>query len=213
MIKKPTALFAGVESMVLMVLLVGLVAFFGSMTPDFFTSINFRTIVSNLPVVAIMAIGMTFVLLSGGLDISVGSILGFTAINVVLFHKLGWPATAVVPASLVLGAMLVFGGTNEAKAATEDWLTWAYTKQICPLEEAARITVGLRTGDLQTKGCAHSRTRKRVSVLEVTSGPHVDYEGEEFFIVKVDVTHNGISDWYILVWIGRNGPARPGEDI
>ena len=106
MIKKPTALFACAESMVLMVLLVSLVVFFGSKTPDFFTSNNFRTIVSNLPVVAIMAIGMTFVLLSGGLDISVGSILGFTAINVVLFHKLGWPAPAVVPASLVLGAVL-----------------------------------------------------------------------------------------------------------
>ena len=106
MIRKPTALFACIESMVLMVLLVSLVAFFGSKTPDFFTFVNFRTIVSNLPVVAIMAVGMTFVLLSGGLDISVGSILGFTAINVVLFHKLGWPATAVVPVSLALGAVL-----------------------------------------------------------------------------------------------------------
>ncbi len=92
MIKKLTEIFVYGRSMVpaLTVLLAGLVLFFVLATPNFFALTNFRTIVSNLPVVAIMAVGMTFVLLVGGLDISVGSILGFTAVNVVLFHKLGW---------------------------------------------------------------------------------------------------------------------------
>ena len=106
MIKKPTALFACIESMVLIVMLLGLVLLFGIMTPNFFTFNNFKTIVSNLPIIAIMAVGMTFVLLSGGLDISVGSILGFTAVNVVLFHNLGWPAPSIVIVSLALGAVL-----------------------------------------------------------------------------------------------------------
>jgi ribose/xylose/arabinose/galactoside ABC-type transport system permease subunit len=90
----------------LTVMLVGLVLFFGIATPTFFALNNFRTIVSNLPVIAIMAVGMTFVLLVGGLDISVGSILGFTAINVVLFHKLGLNAPSVVMVSLLIGATL-----------------------------------------------------------------------------------------------------------
>jgi ribose/xylose/arabinose/galactoside ABC-type transport system permease subunit len=72
----------------LVLLLVILVLFFGFTTKNFFTFGTYRAIISNIPVVAIVSIGMTFVLLIGGLDISVGSILGFTAVNVVLFHDL-----------------------------------------------------------------------------------------------------------------------------
>jgi ribose/xylose/arabinose/galactoside ABC-type transport system permease subunit len=57
---------------------------------------------------------MTFVLLIGGLDLSVGSILGFTAVNVVLFHdvfeRAGIPLAylpwMVVLCSLVIGTAL-----------------------------------------------------------------------------------------------------------
>ena len=52
----------------LLVLLVILVAFFGLMTPYFFKYTNFKAIISNIPIIAIMAIGMAFVLLIGGLD-------------------------------------------------------------------------------------------------------------------------------------------------
>lgn len=108
MIKKLTELFVYGKSMVpaLTVLLVILVVFFGIATPHFFALTNFKAIICNLPIIAIMAIGMTFVLLVGGLDISVASILGFTAVNVVLFHKLGWPTSSVVIVSLAIGAML-----------------------------------------------------------------------------------------------------------
>lgn len=94
----------------LLVLLVILVVYFGSMTPYFLTYTNFKAIISNIPVIAIMAAGMTFVLLVGGLDISVGSILGFTAVNVALFHHMGFPAWAVVLVSLAIGAC--FGTFN-----------------------------------------------------------------------------------------------------
>ena len=69
----------------LLVLLAMLLVFFGLMTPNFITYTNFKAIISNFPIIAIMSVGMTFVLLIGGLDISVGSILGFTAVNVALF--------------------------------------------------------------------------------------------------------------------------------
>ena len=86
-------------------LLLILVLVFGFGTKNFFTLGTFKAIISNMPVIAIMSVGMTFVLLIGGLDLSVGSILGFTAVNVVLFHDvfekrgvpLGW-----IPALVVL---------------------------------------------------------------------------------------------------------------
>jgi ribose/xylose/arabinose/galactoside ABC-type transport system permease subunit len=108
-------LFYG-KSMVpaLTLLLVILVLFFSLFTKNFFTLGTFKAISSNFPVIAIVAIGMTFVLLVGGLDLSVGSILGFTAVNVVLFHdvfeKAGIPLAylpwLVVLCSLVIGVAL-----------------------------------------------------------------------------------------------------------
>jgi ribose transport system permease protein len=94
----------------LSLLLLILVLFFSLSTPYFFALANFKAIISNIPVIAIMAVGMTFVLLIGGLDISVGSILGFTAVNVVLFHNVPMAAWLVVICSLVIG--LVLGSVN-----------------------------------------------------------------------------------------------------
>ncbi len=109
---KLSEIFLYGKSMVpaLLVLLVILIAFFGLMTPYFFKYTNFKAIISNIPIIAIMAIGMAFVLLIGGLDISVGSILGFTAVNVALFHHMGFPAWAIVLVCLAIGA--AFGSFN-----------------------------------------------------------------------------------------------------
>jgi ribose/xylose/arabinose/galactoside ABC-type transport system permease subunit len=95
-------------------LLLILVLFFGFSTKNFFNLGTFKAIISNIPVIAIMSIGMTFVLLVGGLDISVGSILGFTAVNVVLFHdvfeKAGvpliWIPWLVLLCSMAIGIVL-----------------------------------------------------------------------------------------------------------
>jgi len=94
----------------LLILLVILIVYFGLMTPYFFTYTNFKAIISNIPIIAIMSAGMTFVLLIGGLDISVGSILGFTAVNVALFHHMGFPAWAIVLVCLAIGTF--FGSFN-----------------------------------------------------------------------------------------------------
>ena len=98
----------------LVLLLLILVLFFGFTTKNFFTFGTYRAIISNIPVIAIMSVGMIFVLLIGGLDLSVGSILGFTAVNVVLFHDvfekagipLAWIPWLVVLCSLALGVIL-----------------------------------------------------------------------------------------------------------
>ncbi len=109
---KLSEIFLYGKSMVpaLLVLLAILLVFFGLMTPYFITYTNFKAIISNFPIIAIMAVGMTFVLLIGGLDISVGSILGFTAVNVAVFHNIGFPAWAIVLVCLVIGTL--FGSFN-----------------------------------------------------------------------------------------------------
>lgn len=59
----------------LLLVLVGLVAFFGFSTAHFFSPATFRTIANQVPEAIVIAVGMTFVLLIGGIDLSVGSVL------------------------------------------------------------------------------------------------------------------------------------------
>jgi erythritol transport system permease protein len=53
-----------------------LVAVFSSLSPEFLTTGNLTILVKHVAINAILAIGMTFVILSGGIDLSVGSIAG-----------------------------------------------------------------------------------------------------------------------------------------
>jgi len=63
-------------------LLLGLtVAIFGILQPDtFLTSFNFRGIVQNTSILAVLGVGMTFVIITGGIDLSIGSVLVFSGV-------------------------------------------------------------------------------------------------------------------------------------
>ena len=49
---------------------------FSLLSPEFLTTGNLAILVKHVAINAILAIGMTFVILSGGIDLSVGSIVG-----------------------------------------------------------------------------------------------------------------------------------------
>jgi len=59
-----------------LVALVLLLAVFGRLSPAFLTTANLTILLKHVAINAILAIGMTFVILSGGIDLSVGSIAG-----------------------------------------------------------------------------------------------------------------------------------------
>lgn len=52
------------------------VAFFSVMAPNFLSAANFLIMFKHIAITAILAIGMTYVILTGGIDLSVGSIAG-----------------------------------------------------------------------------------------------------------------------------------------
>jgi simple sugar transport system permease protein len=59
----------------------------------------------------IVAVGMTFVILSGGIDLSVGSLLALTTmVSATLVERHGWQPLAVIPLVLAMGA--VFGAVQ-----------------------------------------------------------------------------------------------------
>jgi ribose/xylose/arabinose/galactoside ABC-type transport system permease subunit len=58
----------------------------------------------------IVAIGMTFVIISGGIDLSVGSMIALTTmISASLLEQFGWSAGAVIPVVLIIGTLFGAG--------------------------------------------------------------------------------------------------------
>ncbi len=58
------------------VALIAIVIVFSVLSPAFFTASNLRVMTEHVAIAAIMAIGETFVILSAGIDLSVGSVAG-----------------------------------------------------------------------------------------------------------------------------------------
>lgn len=56
-----------------------LVMFFGLATDNFFTTGTLTTILTQLPALTVVTIGMTLVLISGGIDLSVGSVVALSS--------------------------------------------------------------------------------------------------------------------------------------
>ena len=87
--------------------LVVIVAFFAITTPYFFTTLNAVNILVQVSVVGMLAVGETFVILSAGIDLSVGSVValtgcvaGFVAIKPTGFVL---PVVAAVAVGAVVG--------------------------------------------------------------------------------------------------------------
>jgi galactofuranose transport system permease protein len=57
----------------------------------------------------IVAIGMTFVILSGGIDLSVGSVIALTTMVSASLVQQGWPPLVVIPLVLLIGALFGCG--------------------------------------------------------------------------------------------------------
>src|SRR5215212_7717552 len=87
-----------------------------SETREFFlTYHNFKTIFTQTVIVAIGALGMTIIIVSGGIDLSVGSSIAFTSVVGALLIQKGW---APIPTLLaMIGCGGVIGLLNGAAIA------------------------------------------------------------------------------------------------
>jgi erythritol transport system permease protein len=86
--------FAGVVLLLLklraVLVLVLLLALFSALSPDFMTVNNLSILAKHVAISAILAVGMTFVVLSAGIDLSVGSVAGLAGMVA------GWALTVGV---------------------------------------------------------------------------------------------------------------------
>ena len=86
----------------LLVIVIVLMVILSFATKNFFTVNNMRNLVRQTSVNGIIALGMTFVIISGGIDLSVGSVVGVASIVVA---KLLLAGTGIFPAIII--ALLV----------------------------------------------------------------------------------------------------------
>jgi ribose/xylose/arabinose/galactoside ABC-type transport system permease subunit len=95
-------------SLVTVVLLIAMLGIGGAAYPGFLsTQVVFNLLIDNA-FLLVLAIGMGFVILSGGIDLSVGSVLALsTMVAAWLLHTMHWPPLAVI--ALVLVGGLLFG--------------------------------------------------------------------------------------------------------
>lgn len=87
------------ESAILLVL-IAVIIIFSCLSPQFFKFSNFITILRQVSILAIVSVGMTVVLISGGIDLSVGSIVSFVSV---------FTSMAAVNMSLPLGLAVTMG--------------------------------------------------------------------------------------------------------
>ncbi len=89
--------------------LIGLVIFsavIALLNPGFVSSDNLLNVLRQTSINAIIAIGMTYVILSAGIDLSVGSVLALTGAIAAALLAAGMPLLVVIVVPLLLGALL-----------------------------------------------------------------------------------------------------------
>lgn len=96
---RPTRGFQGLASILMrlraLFALVILVVVFSAIAPSFFTANNLAILTKHVAINAILAVGMTFVILAGGIDLSVGSVAGLA----------GMVAGALIARGVLIGGM------------------------------------------------------------------------------------------------------------
>jgi ribose transport system permease protein len=126
--------------------LVVLMGIFATRSENFLTVSNFRTLANQIPSLIVISVGMTFVIVTAGIDLSVGSVMALaSAIIGVAMYDWKWPLGLSVPLGLAAGAAcgLLVG------VVTVGWALPSFIVTLGMLE-AARGAAYLVTGS-QTK--------------------------------------------------------------
>ena len=94
-----------------LLLVVGLFSLSSEVRPYFLTGANFKIILIQSVVVAICALGMTTIIISGGIDLSVGSIVALSSVfGATLISKSFSPASVVIATILIGGVIGLLNG-------------------------------------------------------------------------------------------------------
>jgi len=85
-------------------------------TPNFFTERNIPNLLRQGSMIAILALGETFAIITGGIDLSVGAITGFCTVIIAILIQAGVPVWLSIVITLIVGlAIGIFHGFGITK--------------------------------------------------------------------------------------------------
>ena len=94
--------------------LIGVIALFAILTaaPDrYLSAANLRVVLAQTVIVALSAIGMTMIIISAGIDLSVGAVIALASVVTALALRSGWsPSLAVLAGTLTGSAIGLING-------------------------------------------------------------------------------------------------------
>ncbi len=83
-----------------------IILLFGALQPDkFLTPYNFETVANQTVIVALAAMGMTFIIISGGIDLSVGSVIALNTVVTALLIQHGTDPVIALIAGVLSGVV------------------------------------------------------------------------------------------------------------
>jgi ribose transport system permease protein len=127
------------------VVLAALFLVFGALSDRFFTLRTFTTVANQIPDLAVVAVGMTFVLIVGGIDLSVGSVLALAGalLGVGLSE---WGVSLASAAAMALLAGLLCGLLNGVVSVSLSVPSFIVTLGMLEIARgAAYLVTGSRT--------------------------------------------------------------------
>jgi ribose/xylose/arabinose/galactoside ABC-type transport system permease subunit len=90
---------------VLFLVLVGMCVVLSFITEYFFTAMNFTAILTQMSINGILAVGMTLVIITGGIDLAIGNVLSLSGIMVAVCLRAGIPTVPSVLIAIAVGAI------------------------------------------------------------------------------------------------------------
>jgi ribose transport system permease protein len=104
--KRWTALANTLGPVIGLILVFGFFALIGP--ESFASSTNMETIARQTAIVGTAALGMTLVIISGGIDLSVGSIIALVTVVIAAFQQAGFDPLTAALAGVAVGALCGF---------------------------------------------------------------------------------------------------------
>ncbi|MGO9465112.1 MAG: ABC transporter permease [Isosphaeraceae bacterium] len=100
----------GVTDLLAMLIVLGaLILLFGLLSRHFWTWRTLQSVVNQIPDLTVIAVGMTLVLIAGGIDLSVGSVLALSGAALgIAMSNWGWPLWPAVAVCLCVGTACGF---------------------------------------------------------------------------------------------------------
>lgn len=98
----------GKQNLIVVGALLVLIAVFGVLNPNFLRTSNIVSMAQSLAPYAIMALGVTFVIATGGIDLSIGTVCIASAVIAGKLYMEGMPLWATIPVMIAIGTFFGF---------------------------------------------------------------------------------------------------------